>query len=110
MNVTLADALSVVSLETVKQELRIPPFSVPEDPAAAAAVAAAQKEHDDFLIGQLRDAVAFVSQSTGLELADLPRPAIISAVRDMYNGVQQIGPNAAAYGWMTPYRSFKPPE
>ena len=108
MNVTLADALSVVSLETVKQELRIPPFAVPADPAAQAAAAATQKEHDDFLIGQITAAVSFVSRSTGLELADLPRPAIISAVRDMYNGVQRIGPNAAAYGWLTPYRSYAP--
>ena len=95
MNITESEALSVVSLAAARSELRIPDDS-----------------HDALLKSQIISAVSFVSQSTGLALADLPaaKPAIVSAVRDMYNGVQQIGPNAAAYGWMTPYRSFKPPE
>ena len=40
---TQAEALSVVSLAAVKRELRIPPFSIPSDPAAAAAAEAAEK-------------------------------------------------------------------
>ena len=95
MIITEKEALSVVSLATIRSELRIPDDS-----------------HDALLSGQIHDAANYVSETTGLGLDDLAplRAAIVSAVRDMYNGVQQIGPNAAAYGWMTPYRSFKPPE
>ena len=109
---TQSEALGIVDLTAIKAELRIPGFTIPADPTAAAAAKAAEKEHDDLLSGQIHDAANFVSETTGLGLDDLAplRAAIVSAVRDMYNGVQQIGPNAAAYGWMTPYRSFKPPE
>ena len=93
MIITEKEALSVVSLATMRNELRIPDDS-----------------HDALLSGQIHDAANYASQSTGLGLDDLAplRAAIVSAVRDMYNGVQQIGPNAAAYGWMTPYRSYAP--
>ena len=82
---TEKEALSVVSLATIRSELRIPDGS-----------------HDVLLAGQIRDAANYVSETTGLALADLPplRAAIISAVRAQYNGGQQIGPNAAHFTWM----------
>ena len=112
MNVTLAEALGVVSLETVKQELRIPPFSVPEDPVAAAAAAATQKSHDDFLSGQILAAVQYVKETTGVALADLPqvRPAIIASVRSQYDGNREITKDAAHHAWLQPYRSYAQPE
>ena len=106
---TSVEALSIVSLAAAKAELRIPPFSMPEDPAAQAAAAAAEKRHDDLLIGQIYSAANFVHQATGLALADMQplRSAIVSAVRDLYNGEQKIGPNAAAFSLLAPFRSFK---
>ena len=90
---TQAEALTLVSLATIRAELRIPDDS-----------------HDELLSGQIHDAANYVSETTGLGLDDLAplRAAIVAAVRDMYNGVQQIGPNAAAYGWLSPFRSYAP--
>ena len=68
--------------------------------------------HDTLLSEQIHSAANFVSKSTGAELADLPalRPAIVAAVRRLYDGLHEVTPNAAHNAWMAPYRSFKPPE
>ena len=73
------------------------------------AAAATEQRHDDLLIGQIFSAANFVQQTTGLALADMQplRSAIVSAVRDLYNGEQKIGPNAAAFSLLAPFRSFK---
>ena len=97
MNITQAEALSVVSLDSMKAELRIPP---------------AEASQDKLLSDQIFSAANFVLQSTGLALADLVplRAAIIAAVRAQYNGRERIEPEAALYGWMAPYRTYKPVE
>ena len=66
MNLTQAQALAVVSLATMKDELRIP---------------ATETSHDALLTSQIVSAVSFCARSTGAALADLPRPAIVAAVR-----------------------------
>ena len=43
----------------------------------------------------------------GAALADLPRPAIVAAVRSQYDGNRELGPRAAVYGWLAPFRSYK---
>ena len=92
MSLTRDEALSVVSLETMRSELRIPNDS-----------------HDDLLLGQIHDAVNYIQQATGRALADLGalRPAIISTVRDAYNGNRTVGPDAAANTFLSIYRSYK---
>ena len=109
---TQSEALGIVDLAAIKSELRIPGFTIPADPTAAAAAKAAEKEHDDLLSGQIHDAANFVQESTGAALADLPalRPAIIATVRRLYDGLQEVTPNAAHNAWMAPFRSYAPPE
>ena len=95
MNLTQDQALKIVSLDSIRMELRIPDGA-----------------HDTLLSEQIHSAANFVSKSTGAELADLPalRPAIVAAVRRLYDGLHEVTPNAAHNAWMAPYRSFKPPE
>ena len=97
MILTQAQAFSLVSLASMKTELRIPLSEV---------------SHDALLSDQIHSAANFVMEATGRPLSDLHllRQAIVSAARDMYNGVQQIEPDAAAYAWLQPYRSYAPPE
>lgn len=92
--ITEAQALSLVSLDSMKIELRIPISEV---------------SHDALITSQLVAAVNFVARSTGLPLADLPplRPAIIAAVRSLYDGYRELGPLSSVYGWMQPFRSYK---
>ena len=84
----------MVGLASMKDELRIPP---------------GETSHDDLLTGQIHDAANFVQQATGRTLADLGvmRPAIVSTVRDAYNGTREIGPEAAANTFLSVYRSYK---
>ena len=94
MAITTAQALTIVSLDSMKTELRIP---------------AAETSHDALITSQLVAAANFVAKSSGLPLADLPplRPAIVTATREMYDGHRELGPRAAAYAWMQPFRSYK---
>ena len=94
MSLTENESLSLVSLAAMKTELRIPD---------------AETSHDAMLTGQIHDAANFVQQATGLALADLGAlaPAIVSTVRDAYNGNREIGPNAAANTFLSVYRSYK---
>ena len=94
MNLTQAEALTIVSLDSMKTELRIPLSEV---------------SHDALITSQLVAAVNFVARSTGLALADLPplRPAIVFAVRSLYDGPREIGPRSATYAWMQPFRSYR---
>ena len=91
MIITEKEALSVVSLATMRSELRIPDDSA-----------------DALLSGQIHDAANYVSQSTGLGLDDLAplRAAIVAAVRSQYDGAAKLGPDAAHNSWMAPYRSY----
>ena len=93
-NITEAEALAVVSLATMKDELRIP---------------AAEVEHDALLTRQIHDAANFAARSTGVILADLHllQPAIVSAVRQNYDGYREIRPTEAFYALMAPFRSYK---
>ena len=94
MILTQAQALTIVSLATMKTELRIP---------------AGEVSHDALLSEQITNAANFVAQSTGLALADLPpvAAAIIAAARDLYNGNREVSEDAAQYAWLAPYRSYK---
>ena len=66
-------------------------------------------EHDSLLARQITDATNFIATSTGVAMADLPalRPAIVSAVRELYDGYRELSPIASTYGWMAPFRSYK---
>ena len=92
--ITEENALLILPLATMKDELRIPVDIT---------------EHDDLLTSQITDAVSFVSKSTGRGVADLAalRPAIVSACRALYNGEHEIAQDAAHYGWLDPFRSYK---
>ena len=92
-NITPAEALTILPLALIKDELRIP---------------SAETSHDILLTSQIVSAVSFVSQSTDVALADLPalRPAIVAAVRSQYDGGQEIRETAAAYAWMAPFRKI----
>ena len=89
-----AEALIVLPLATMKDELRIP---------------STESSHDDLITGQIVSAVSFVSESTGATGdALLPlRAAIVAAVRSQYNGTAALGESASFHGWMAPFRSYK---
>ena len=95
MSITQTEALNVVSLLTMKTELRIP------DPGGAS-------DHDTLIAGQIHSAANFVMASTSRPLSDLHllRAAIIAAVRSQYDGGQEIRETAAAYAWMEPFRKI----
>ena len=92
MAITTADALIVLPLSLAKLELRIPD---------------AEKAHDALLTSQIVSAVEFVSKTSGVALADLPRAAVVASVRSQYNGGLEVKETAAAYAWMQPVRSYK---
>ena len=94
MILTQAQALTIVSLDSMKSELRIP---------------ISETAHDVLLAEQIHSAASFVMESTGLALADLPavRPAIIAGVRSQYDGSRELGPLSATYAWAQPFRSYK---
>ena len=91
MPITATEALSVVSLASMKTELRIP---------------ATETEHDVLIAGQIHNAVNYVATSTGADLAGLPRlrPAIVSAVRSQYDGNRELSPDSAVFSWLEPFR------
>ena len=92
--ITEAQALSLVSLDSMKTELRIP---------------LSESAHDALLSEQIHSAASFVMESTGLALADMPavRPAIIAGVRSQYDGRPELGPLSAVFAWAQPFRSYK---
>ena len=96
-NISESEALGIVSLDSMKNELRIPPGT---------------PEHDALLTEQIHAAANFVAKSTGVGLSDLHlvRPAIVSAVRNLYDGYIEISPASSAFAWMAPFRSYAPPE
>lgn len=93
MSLTQTEALSIVSLETMKTELRIP---------------LSETSHDALLSEQITNAANYVAASTGLELADLAplRPAIVAAVRSQYDGAREITQKSAIHAWAAPFRSL----
>ena len=92
--ITQAEALLIVPLATMKDELRIPVDIT---------------DHDVLLARQITDAVSFVSKSTGATGDDLLplRPAAVSFVRELYDGYRELPPDSAGFGWMSVYRSYK---
>ena len=92
--ITESQALAVVGLAHMKDELRIE---------------ATETSHDALLTRQIHDAANYAARTTGAALTDLHllRPAIVSAVRQLYDGLHELSPDAAAYGWMDPFRSYK---
>ena len=90
--ITESEALAVVGLAHMKDELRIP---------------STETSHDDLLTHQITDATNFVSTTTGAALADLPRPAIVAIVRQLYDGLHEVTPNAAHNAWMQPFKSYE---
>ena len=93
MPVTEAEALAVLSLATMKLELRIE---------------ASETSHDALLTAQIVNAVSYVSEATGREAADLAelRPSIVAVVREQYDGRRQLPERATFDAWMDPYRSI----
>ena len=89
--ITESQALAVVGLVHMKDELRIPP---------------GETSHDTLLAQQIHSAVSFVMEATGRELADLPRAAVIAAVRSQYDGAGELSPNASVFGWANPFRTI----
>ena len=99
-NITEADALTIVSLDSMRTELRIPPVD-PLKPDVGT-------EHDALITGQIHSAANFVSRATGLALADLHlvRAAIVLATRDLYDGNREIREHAAHNAMMEPFRGL----
>lgn len=93
-NITEAQALIVLPLATMKDELRIP---------------ATEVSHDDLLTGQIVSAVSYVARSTGAEAdALLPlRAAAVAIVRQLYDGLHEVTPNAAHNSWLAPFKSYE---
>ena len=94
MAVTEAEALLVLPLSVAKMELRI---------------ADSITEHDVLLTGQIVSAVSHVSRRTGATGdALLPlRPAVTAIVRALYNGIGELGKNAAHRAWIEPFESWE---
>ena len=88
-----AEALVLLPLNITRRELRIPDDS-----------------HDDILTGQIVAAWNFVSELTGRGYSDLGNPALRSAailvVRQLYNGYNEIKPNAAFFAIVDPFRNI----
>ena len=101
MNLTQAEALSIVSLDSMRTELRIPPVD-PLRPTEGT-------EHDELIKQQIHDAVSFVSKSTGVVLADLGplRAAIVALTRELYDGQRELSADSAVFGLMDVFRSYK---
>ena len=96
--ITQAEALVIVSLATMKTELRIP-LDI--------------HEHDELITGQITAAVSHVAQTTGQPPQGIAeqtalRSAAVLLVRELYDGAREIRPNAAFNLLMRPYRSYKP--
>ena len=92
--ITEAQALGIVSLETMKFELRIP---------------ASETAHDALLTSQIVSAVSYVARVTGRSgdgLLEL-QPGAVAVVRDLYNGNREVSEDAAQYAWLAPFRSYK---
>ena len=94
MAITEAQALTIVSLDSMKTELRIPLSEV---------------EHDALIIGQILAAASFVSRSTGRTGGDLMplRAAVVAAARAQYDGEPDISRSPAHDAWLAPFRSYK---
>ena len=93
MSLTQSEAPAIVSLESMKLELRIPP---------------SEASQDALLSDQIHSAANFVMKSTGLALANLMplRAAIVSLTRELYDGRGEIGSDSTVYGLMSVYRSY----
>ena len=93
-NITEAQALGIVSLETMKAELRIP---------------LAETAHDALLTRQITDAVVFVAQATGATGDGLLplRAAAVAVVRALYDGQSEISRNASHSALLAPFRSYE---
>ena len=91
--ITEAEALIVLPLAKLKDELRIEQT---------------ETSHDALLTGQIVSAVSYVSRATGAEGDDLLplRLAVIAVCRDAYDGYREVKPNAASNAWMDPYKSY----
>ena len=88
------EALVVVPLSIMKLELRIP---------------ATEVDHDDLLKSQIVSAVSHASRRTGATGdALLPlRSAAVAIVRQLYDGLHEVTPNAAHNAWMRPFESYE---
>ena len=94
MAITEAQALIVVPLAIMKLELRIQ---------------ATETSHDLLLTNQITQAVSHVARSTGATGDDLLplRSAAVSIVRSLYDGEEEIGPNASFAALMRPFQSYE---
>ena len=93
-NITEAQALIVLPLSLMKLELRIQ---------------ATEVDHDVLLTSQIVQAVSHVSRRTGATGdALLPlRSAAVSIVRALYDGLEEVSPNAAFNSLMRPFESYE---
>ena len=93
MAVSESQALGIVSLAAMKDELRIEQT---------------ETSHDELIKSQIVNAVSYVSEATGRAVADLGelRQAVVTACREQYDGEREITPNAAHNSWLDPFRSI----
>lgn len=93
MTITQAEALTIVSLDSMKTELRIQ---------------LSETAHDALLSEQIHSAAIHAAKTTGVARAELPllRAAIVSSVRAMYDGNRELSPNAATYAWLQPFQKL----
>ena len=91
---TEAQALTIVSLDSMKTELRIPLTEV---------------EHDLLLKSQITQAVSHVSRRTGATGdALLPlRAAAVAIVRSLYDGHRDVTAHPAHEAWLRPFESYE---
>ena len=92
--ITESEALVVLPLAHMKDELRIPD---------------GEKDHDDLLRSQIVAAVSYAVMVLGAEDDDLLplRAAAVSLVRSQYNGGLEVKETAAFHAWLAPVRSYK---
>ena len=93
MPVTEAEALAVVSLASMKLELRIE---------------LTETSHDALLTAQIVNAVSYVSESTGRAVDDLGalRQAAVAICREQYDGRRELSKFTTFDSWLDPFRSI----
>ena len=95
-------AIDVVSLDTMKAELRINTGVTDHDALLIRQIGAA--------VSFVESAVSFVESKTGATLdaasPEALKQAVILLVRQFYDGYREIRPTEAFYALIAPYRQF----
>ena len=92
--VSESEALSVVGLDLMKTELRIP---------------LTETSHDDLLKSQITNAISHLKRTTDIEPADMPpalRASAVALVRLAYDGVSGLPEDPTFEALLAPWQSF----